>query len=48
MLKESKGFNGDLKPEHEKTTNMITMDQITGIDSQASNLPQINKKGVFI
>ena len=38
MMKQSKGFKGDLKPEHKKTTNRTTMIPITDFDSQTSNI----------
>ena len=34
-MKQSKWLNCDLKPEHKKTKNRITMSMTTGIDSQA-------------
>ena len=34
VMKQSKGFNGDLKPEHKKTTNWTTMSPTTNIGSQ--------------
>ena len=35
-MKQSKGFNGDLELEYKKTTNRITINPTTDIDSQAS------------
>ena len=34
-MKQNKGVNGDLKPEHKKTTNKITMGSTTGNASLA-------------
>ena len=37
-MKQSKGMNGDLKPEYKKTTNRTTITPTTDIDSQASTM----------
>ena len=37
-MKQSKGLNGDLKPEHKKTTNWATMSLTTDTDSQAPTI----------
>ena len=34
-MKQSKRLNGDLKPEHKKTTNRTMMSQNRDIDNQA-------------
>ena len=40
--KQSKGLNGDLKPEHKKTTNTTPMGTIAHIDSHANHLKPID------
>ena len=37
-MKQSKGLNGDLKPEHKLITNRTTMSPTTDIDIQASTI----------
>ena len=32
-MKQSKAVNGDMRPEHKKTTNTTTVDQTTYIDT---------------
>ena len=34
VMKQNKGLNGDLKPEHKKTVNRTTMSPTTDINSQ--------------
>ena len=38
VMKQSRGLNGDLKPEHKKTTNRTSMSPTTDFDSQASTI----------
>ena len=38
MMKQSKGLNGDLKPEHKNTTNKNAIDPIADTDSQAPTI----------
>ena len=38
VIKESKGLNGDLKPEHMKSTNMTAVRLTTDIDHQAPTI----------
>ena len=45
VLKQSKGLNGDLKPEHMKTTNKTSEIPTTDIGSQS---PTIEEEGAVI
>ena len=38
VMKQNKGLNGDLMPEHKKTTNRITMNPTRDIDSKAPTI----------
>ena len=46
-MKQSKGFNGDLKSELKKTTNRTTMDPIIDIDSQTSTSETVDEGAVI-
>ena len=48
VVKQSKGFNGDLKLEQTKTTNETTMSPTTDIDSQAPTIWNRLRRGPSI
>ena len=46
-MKQNKGLNGDLKPEHKKTTKEAMMSPTIDIDSRAPHLKQTEQGAVI-